>query len=69
MTTAQSYEIGDKVHVVDQQPPAQGEIVQVSPKWAVMGPPAGDEPISRVYSLEWGGNHMRWINETHLTSA
>ena len=68
-----TYKVGDKVRVIDQQPPAQGEVVQVSPKWAVVGPPAGDEPIYRVCSPEWdqggGGNHMRWINEVHLASA
>lgn len=61
------FEIGQKVKVTDQRPPAIGIIEEVSSTWiAILGFGAQDDtPCYRIRCDDWGDNTY-WIGEAYI---
>jgi len=58
------FKVGDKVFVIDQRPPAEGEVIEVSTWRDVIGPPAEETPCYKVKSPKWAT--WGWIGQMHL---
>lgn len=59
------FEVGQKVKVIDQNPPAIGQVKKVSTWLAVLGKPAGDVTCYYVTSDEWQGRGS-WLDAAHV---
>jgi len=59
------FNVGDKVLVADQRPPAHGVVVKVSTWTVVIGKPASAATCYEIESTSWQP-HARWIDEDHL---
>jgi hypothetical protein len=53
-------EVGQKVKVIDQRPPAVGIVEEVSTWRVVLGEPNNDDTCYYIYCDEWRGTG-RWL--------